>query len=110
MATSQDDYERRIAAATNSPSRHAIDFGHGNDSIDAEFVSKAFEFVNSPLSVRLSKKYDSTIYSKAAIHLFRLLKGENKSLCQLSQEDAWETIFRQPGNPVTWLTMKGGIR
>ena len=73
-------------------------------------VSKAFDVVNSPLSVTLSKKYDSTIYSKAAIHLFRLLKGENKALCHVSQQDAWESISLQPGNPVSWLTMKGGIK
>jgi hypothetical protein len=65
-------------------------------------VEKAFDFVDSPLSVRLSKQLDATVYAKAAVHLFRVVRGENKSLRLLSQDDAWETISRQPGNTTTF--------
>jgi hypothetical protein len=109
-ATSPDDYERRVNAATHSPNRHAIYFGRGYDDVDATFVEKAFDFVNSPFSVKLSNRFDSAVYPKAAIHLFRFAKGENQSLRHLSQDDAWEAISRQPGNPISWLKMKGGIR
>jgi hypothetical protein len=51
MATSQEEYEGRVAAATNSPSRHAIYFGHEYNAVDLKCVSKAFDVVDSPLSV-----------------------------------------------------------
>jgi hypothetical protein len=60
--------------------------------------------------VKLAKRFDSTVYPKAAIHLFKFVKGESKSLRHLPQDDTWETISRQPGNPVGWLKMKSGIR
>jgi len=72
MAKSEEDYERRVAAATHLPGRHAIYFGHEYNAVDLGCVSKAFDVVNSPLSVTLSRKYDATIYPKAAIHLFKL--------------------------------------
>ena len=110
MATSSDDYEQRVNAATYSQNRHAIYLFREYKNVDLEFVENAFDFVDSPLTVKLSEQYGSTIYPKAAIHLFKFLKGENKSLRHLSREDAWETISRQPGNPVAWLRMKGGIK
>lgn len=110
FATSAGDYEYRVAAATHAPGRTAIYFGERYDGIDSEFVEKAFECVNSPLTVRLSASFGSTVYSQAAIHLFKFITGEHQSLRHLTQEEAWETISRQPGNPVNWLRMKGGIR
>lgn len=109
-ATSPADFKQRVAAATHSPTRQAIYHGQGFDQIDFDFVNKPFEFVNSPLSVQLSKRFDSTVYAKAAIHLFRVLREENKSLQHLPQQEAWEAISQQPGNAIVWLKMKGGIR
>ncbi len=109
-ATSDGEYAHKVNTATHLPGRNAIYFGQEYNNIDMAFVEKPFEFANSPLSVRLSKRYDSAIYAKAAIHLFKMLNGENKSLRHLLQDDAWATISRQPGNPVNWLKMKGGIK
>lgn len=110
LARSAEDYEYRVAAATHAPGRTAIYFGQGYDGIDSGFVEKAFEFVNSPLTVRLSASFDATIYPKAAIHLFKFLTSEHQSLRHLPREEAWEMISRQPGNPVDWLRLRGGIR
>jgi hypothetical protein len=62
------------------------------------------------MSVRLSAKFDESIYPKAAIHLFKLIKGESKSLVHLTQNEAWEAISRQPGDPVNWLKSRGRIK
>jgi hypothetical protein len=43
------------------------------------------------------------------LQLFRL-DSLHEFQCGRCQVDAWETIFRQPGKPVGWLTMKGGIK
>jgi hypothetical protein len=110
VARSPDEFERLIAAATHSSGRLAIYFGRGYDQIDLEFVSKAFEFVNSPLTDELSQKYEPTLYAKAAIHLFKFLRGENKSLRHLTQQGAWESIAQQPENPIEWLKVKRGFR
>jgi hypothetical protein len=109
-STSQGDYGFRVNAASNSSGCNAIYFGRGVDPIDSDFVENCFEIINSPMTVRLSANFDATIYPRAAIHLFKLVKGESQSLTHLTQDDAWETISRQPGNPLSWLKMRGGIR
>lgn len=105
-----EDFDQRVTEATHSPGGHAIYLGQEYANVDSTSLETAFDFVDSPLSVKLSERFEPTVYAKAAIHLFRLVRGESKSLCHLSQDEAWETISKQAGNPVNWLKMKGGIR
>jgi len=109
-SNSSEDYERRVGIATNTPGNHAVYFGRGYDNIDSDFVNQAFQFINSPLSVRLATRFEPDVYAKAAIHLFKILSGKSQSLQKLSQDQAWECISTQPGNAIAWLKMKGAIR
>jgi len=109
-AMSAQDYEHRIAEASHSTAKTAIYLGTSEDPIDAKIVESAFDFVNSPLTLRLSKRFDSAIYAKAAIHLFKFLAGEYKSLRPQPQDEAWDSISRLPGDPVAWLRSHGAVR
>jgi hypothetical protein len=110
FAKSYEEYDRKVARATHAPSRQAIYWEKGNYTIDLEFVENAFDTINSPLSVKLFERFDSTVYSRAAIHLFKYLNGEGSSLRHLSQEDAWLAISKGPDDPIGWLKTNGGIR
>jgi hypothetical protein len=76
LAKSPEDYEGKVNSATHSKSSHAIYFGRGYDLVDLAFVENASELVNSPLSDKLSQRFDSTVYPKTVIHLFKFLQGE----------------------------------
>jgi hypothetical protein len=111
FARTEGEYARRVGqAAERTQARTAIYHGKGVDNIDREFAEKAFQFIDSPLTKRLLEKYADDLYLKAAVHLFKFLRGETRSLQQLSQDEAWEEIARQPGSPLNWITMKGGLQ
>jgi hypothetical protein len=110
FARSEDDYAQRFErAAEQADTRTAIYCGKGYDNIDREFAENAFKFIDSPLTKRLSEKYADDLYLKGAIHLFKLVRGDTKSLQQRSQDDAWEEIARLPGSPLDWIIVKGGL-
>ena len=60
--------------------------------ISEAVASDPFTFVFSPLGQRLQRKYSSSIYFKAVVHLQGLLKQERNSLVSVSQGKAWRLI------------------
>lgn len=110
-AESERQYENSVNAATHVPRRRkAVYFGQTYANFSRKLLIEGFEAADSPLTGRLSERYDPAIFAKAAIHLWKLLRGEAQSLRGLSQDEAWERIAKQPGDAISWVCHRAGVQ
>lgn len=110
LAETQDAFGLALAAAPTLKGEHAIYRADSSAIIDQQLALNAFAVINSPLTVRLSKKYSSTIYAKLAMHSFDLLCGAAEPLTGHQPEYAWKKIARLPDDAIARLAASGGLR
>ena len=104
------DFDAATFAARYLHGEHAIYRAERSVKIGLHMAMNAFAFINSPLTVRLSKTYPPTIYAQLAVHTFDLLRGRTESLTGLQPDYAWKKISRLHGNAISWLETNGGFR
>lgn len=111
LTISEQEYENRVNEATHVPQiRRAVYLGRTAAHFSRKLLVDAFAAADSPLTVKLSQKYEPGIFAKASIHLFKFLKGESQSLCHLSPDSAWDAINSQPGDGIDWVCYRAGLQ
>ncbi len=104
------DLRNRVNLALRTPGAcGAVYLTTARTPLDRQLLYGLPAALNSPLSQWLAGRYRPGIYSKAARHLYGLLRGERPSLRRLPRPDAWDAIAAVPGGAREWLVMKGAV-
>lgn len=110
VARTQDAFDAALLAAPSLQGEHAIYRADRTALIDQQLAHNAFGVIHSPLTVRLSKKYPSSLYAKLAVHAYDFLCGRTESLAAHPQDYAWKKLARLRDDAVAWLAANGGLQ
>ena len=104
LCTTPQEYERDITIGSNAEGElRAIYLPQRRQPFSTNMVACAFEFVNSPLTDTLRKRYTDSVYAKAIVHLSDRLEERARSLAGVSRGRAWTLIAQQSDGCVTGL-------
>lgn len=104
LSRSSVGYEEEISIGSNTEGAfRAVYLEARRQPFVPAMLSGAFAFVNSPLTDRLRKRYDQSVYAKAVAHLAARLGGTVRSLAGVSQNKGWAIIAERPTSSVADL-------
>ena len=93
MFTKESDYRQTIQMAMQPPNQaFVIYFAKNQVFLTKQLVAETFNWINSPLTDRLRKNFDYSIYCKLVLHLYDYVRNKVKSLTALPKEKSWEKI------------------
>lgn len=88
-------FENFANQATHEDNKKVAVYFEGNrESFDPKMLVNAFDWCNSPLTLRLGKiiKKNAALYPKAIMHLSNFLDGKSESLTGMPKMLAWKEI------------------
>jgi len=89
----EDEYTNEVNRASHASGHLTAVYLHREEQEFSETLAvDPFSFVNSPLTDRLRRTYDASIYLKGVAHLLGLVAGERRSLAGVSQNKAWAIV------------------
>jgi hypothetical protein len=89
---SDSAFERSIAEATDRVGLTAVYRQVTTSRLNTAMIRDPFGYVDSPLTVRLSRIYVSAVYIKAVCHLIGVREGRRRSVAGVSHKKAWSIV------------------